>query len=218
MEIIVKGEAEKSFRPDQIEISFDFRYKNNDYDKVLSVGAENVKNYLNFLMTLGFNRDDVKTRSLKVSEDSRYDEKTRKYFKEGYVFSQSAKLKFDYNLEKLSSIMEETSKLDNPPIYRFNFTLKDQKQTKEELLAIAYDDAKSQAKAISKASGLKLKGCAKVSFEPIGSDMYSCTSYDGCYSKMSKMSCEGVASDIQTILVPEDVMVSCDVYCVFIAE
>lgn len=218
MEILVKGYGEKAFKPDQIEMVFDFRVKAKDYDGALNKGVKNVEEYLKLLGTLGFDKNDVKTRNLRVSEDKVYNEMTRTYEKVGFVYSQNASLKFDYDMEKLATVMDKTTKLTTPPSYQIHFNVKENRAAEEEVIGLAYLDASFQAQSIAKAAGKTLKDCVKVSFRPFEEFLTSPTRYGGLETeKMSKASASAVET-IQTIFVPEDVVASKDIYTIWIAE
>lgn len=219
MEIVVKGEAEKTFKPNLIKIDFNFKVKSNTYDLALERGVYSVENYIKLLEKLGFNKENVKTRNLRISEDSVYDENTKKYIKVGYVFNQSLNLEFDYNVEKMSLIMEETSVLENAPTYYINFSIKEDKKAKEELLDLAFEDAKFQANAISKASNKKLIDCVKTSFEPFDNNLVSRTSYGLAKMSRSDESYDRSVQDtIKNIFVPEDIVANMEIYTIWIAE
>lgn len=218
MNIIVQGEGEKNFTPDQIVLDFDFKTSNKEYNQALELGVKNVELYLDLLISMGFKKEDFKTHSFRVSEDKHYDEQVRKYIKDGYMFSQSVQLKFEYDMVKLSTLMEKTAGLENPPTYRINFNVKDDKQATEELLALAYENALFQANAIAKASGKTVTSCLRVSFEPFdSSSCYSRTRYEGA-AMMSKCCSNSTMDTIQNVFVPEDVILSTSIYCEFIAE
>ena len=218
MDIYVNATGKKYYKPNQITLNFDFNCKNNDYETALSFGVENVTNYVLFLEKQGFKKEDIKTLSFRVTESKIYNEVTRKYEKDGYLFQQRANLTFDYNMEKLSKLMEETSKQKNPPVYYINFNLKDDKTADEEILAIAYNEAEFQAQAIAKASGKQLKECVKVSFEPFENVHISPTVYEreGCFAKAAAIG--STSEQIQQTFVPEDILVSKKIYCLFVAQ
>ena len=134
MDIVVMGKGKLNFKPDQIVINFDFNAKEKTYEQVLQQGTAGVEKYLNLLLNLGFKKADFKTRSFRVSENREYDNVKRIYVSKGYVFSQSARIKFDYDMEKLSQLMEKTSAFDDAPAYRIDFAIKDEKSAEEELL------------------------------------------------------------------------------------
>ena len=106
----------------------------------------------------------------------------------------------DYDMEKLSKLMEKTSAFDDAPAYRIDFAIKDEKSAEEELLKLAYKDAEMQAKFIASASGKELKDCVKVSFEPFDEKLTS-ESRLGSNEMMycAKASARAVSESIQTV-------------------
>ena len=219
MDINVNGTGKKYYKPDQITLNFDFNCKNADYEAALSNGVERVTNYLAFLNKLGFKKEEIKTLSFRVTESRFYNELTKKYEKDGFLFQQNVKLKFDYDMEKLSKLMEETSKIQNPPLYYISFNLKDNKTAEQDLIGLAYKEAEFQAQAVANAAGKKLKECAKISFEPFTSALVSPTSFerDMCFKKSEKFGVS-TSEQIQQTFVPEDILVTKTVYCLFIAD
>lgn len=219
MDIVVMGKGKLNFKPDQIVINFDFNAKEKTYEQVLKQGTAGVEKYLNLLLSLGFKKEDFKTRSFRVSENREYDNMKRIYVSKGFVFNQSARIKFDYDMEKLSKLMEKTSACDDAPAYRIDFAIKDEKSAEEELLKLAYKDAEMQAKFIASASGKELKDCVKVSFEPFDEKLTS-ESRLGSNEMMycAKASARAVSESIQTVFVPEDVVVEKEIYCLFVTK
>lgn len=219
MDIVVMGKGKLNFKPDQIVINFDFNAKEKTYEQVLQQGTSGVEKYLNLLLSLGFKKEDFKTRSFRVSENREYDNMKRIYVSKGFVFNQSARIKFDYDMEKLAQLMEKTSAFDDAPTYRIDFAIKDEKSAEEELLKLAYKDAEMQAKFIASASGKELKDCVKVSFEPFDEKLTS-ESRLGSNEMMycAKASARAVSESIQTVFVPEDVVVEKEIYCLFVTK
>lgn len=218
MDIMVQGVGTKSFTPNLIVVSFSFRTLKKDYESALAEGVKNVENYLELLKKLGFDKKDVKTLSFRVAENRVYNESTRKYDQDGFIFTQNAELKFDYDMKRMSKLMEETSKLKNAPSCNLDFSIKDSKQAEEDLIELAYKEAEFQAKAIAKASGKTLKECVKVSFKPFEAEITSRSRYDADYACKAKMCASSAAESIQNIFVPEDVELSHSLYCLFVAE
>lgn len=219
MEIIVQGIGEKNFKPNQVVLNFDFRTNSTNYNSALELGVKNVAEYLELLISMGFAKEDFKTQSFRVSEDRHYDEETRKYVKDGFVFSQCAKLMFDFDMTKLSILMEKTATLKNPPIYRIVFNVKDDKKATEELLGLAYENALFQATAIAKASGTAIVKCNRISFAPFdASDNCSNSMLDGAVMRKASCCSDRTSETIQNTFIPEDVELSTSVFCEFYAE
>lgn len=216
MDIIVEGNGQKDFKPNQVVLSFTFETKDSSYEKALEKGVSNVNEYCKVLYDLGFKNGELKTRSFRVSENRRYDNDKKIYVNEGFIYTQDATLKFDYDMDKLSELMEVTSKSKTAPRYIINFNVKDNKEAQEDILALAYNDAKSQAEAIAKASGNELKECLKISFEPFDTKTYSPTMYEG--EMMRKGSIGSVRENIINTFVPEDITLSATIYCHFITK
>lgn len=214
MEIYVEGKSEKKFKPDLIRFDFMFNVKRKNYDECLNDGSKIVNDYFDFLLSNGFKKESIKTNSFNIHRDKIYNETSRKYDEGDYVYSFSCKLEFDYDLELMSKIMEETAKRREYPIYHIKFCLKDEKQAIDELMTLAYKNAEEQAKVIAVASGKTLKDCLKVGFEPFDDkNVLSKRYYDGVEKTSSRMS-----KSIQEIFVPNDIELSHSLYTIWLAE
>ena len=218
MEIIVQGKAEDFFKPDEALFFFEFNVKGNSYEEVLSQGVNNVDLFIkNILLLNGFKMEDLKTRSFVVREDYIYNEITRKNDFNGYIFNQSATLKFDYDKNRMATLMERISKMSNAPKYQLSFGIKNEKECKRTILSKAYQDAKLQAEAIASAAGKTLKDCVKVDFKPFTTTIVS-ESYldsDMAYAKSARF---GAAPTIINTFTPEDIKLTETLYCLWIAE
>ena len=215
MEINVQGSGVKYIKPDEVKMRITFQYKGQTYEEVLSEGVTHVQDFVNnLLLKEGFAKEDLKTRNFVIREEKRYDEVSRQYYPDGFSFNQDATLKFDYDREKIARMMVEISKLDNPPICQVDFGVKDEKECRKEVLALAYEDALSKASAIALAANKKLKDCVKVDFKPFTSSYVSETSL---YSK--DMAIRGSISEaIVNTFTPEDIAVFENLYCLWITE
>ena len=220
MDVIVQGKGISYYTPDQVVLSLHFSTKEVTYDKALFNGSKNVLEFINdVLLPQEFNKEDMKSSSFTIKKETKFNERTRNYDFVGYSYNQQTTLKFDYDKEILSRFMEAISKLDNPPFYHVDFTIKDLKRCKEENLTKAYKDAEEQAKIIAEAGGKVLKSCAKVDFKPFTTE-YVSRGYnsDNMFLSESLKSKTGAAETINTIFTPEDVSISETLYCLWIAE
>ena len=216
MEIIVKGIGEINVKPNLIKLTFNFNLKEKSYDGAIKNGIKNVESYILLLTKLGFNKEDIKTNSFRLSENKEYNEKTRTYVSNGYLYYQCVNLEFDYDMSKLSEIIDKTSKFNNGPSYTINFTIKNDKKLEEELLDDAYKNAEFQAKAIAKSCGKdKTLNCKKISFQPFDESFYSPTSFDRI--KMADYD-SSIGESLQNVFVPENIQVQKEIYCLFEAE
>jgi len=224
MEIIVQGTGESFYTPNQVILSLNFFVKETNYDEALANGSANVLEFVNTLLSAhGFTKEDMKTNSFLIRKETKYNESTKTYDFVGYSYNQNATLKFDYDKEKLSVIMEEISKMSKPPFYKVDFTVKDIKACKRDNLTKAYKDAEEQAQIIAEASGKTLKHCARTDFKPFTTE-YVSRGYDsdmvyGASKDMAKMiSKTSSAETINAVFTPQDVEISETLYCLWIAE
>ena len=111
MEIKVQGIGEKSFKPDYIKFNFSFNIKRKTYELALSDGTKVVEDYINYLKSKGFKKEDIQTDSFNIHRERVYCENEKKYKEGDFVFSFVCVIGFDYNLDLMSNIMEETSKI-----------------------------------------------------------------------------------------------------------
>lgn len=218
MDIIVEGKASDFFKPDQISLNLNFYIKKDDYNSALNYGSQNVEKFIvDVLNPLDFKKDDLKTRSFSITEVTKYDQEKRQHLKDGFAYSQSATLKFDYDIVRLSKFMELVSNLETPPLYRINFELKNEEKAKSLVIAKAYNKAEEKAKMIALAAGKKLKNCVKVDFKPFDEKVIS-NSGIGTMFETEKCISKSVSDTIQNTFTPEDVEVQEKLYCLWIAE
>lgn len=214
MEILVKGEMLKTFKPDQIEINYTFNYKGQSYEKIIELGTKAIENYVNLLERLNIKRQDFKTTFFRVEEDKVYNENLKTYELKGYKYVYGAKLTLKYDMKKLEEIILNTAKFGDFVSYRLNFALKDRNAADSELLAGAYKNAKIQADSIAKVAGLQISKCLKTSFQPLERDFYSRNAYESSRASVQFAK----SADFQNIFIPEDIEVEREIYCVFLAE
>lgn len=218
MEIIVQGSGVEYFTPDEITISINFNITRNTYGEALDDGLNSVRNFINnVLLPNNFSMVDMKTRSFVIREAQKYNELTRSYVNDGFVFTQNASIKFDYDKERLAKIMEQLPKTEDAPKCYINFNVKDEKECRRKILAKAYKDAELQAQAIAEASLKTLKYCAKVDFKPFTTSYVSETRFEGDVMFRSAAK-EGAASNIMNTFTPEDIELTETLYCLWIAE
>lgn len=215
MDIIITGNSKREYMPDETEIKFTFNQKSKSYEEVLDAGTKSVEEYLNFLLGLGYKKEDFRTENMRVSEDKEYNGTTKKYETIGFVFSQTINLRFDYDIKKLANLMEMTSKLDNAPLYTVSFDVKNKDKIKYELYTDAVTDAKNQAEILARASGMKLVCPVSVSTDlnMINYECYSETRFDG--ARLCKTS---ASNSIQNTFTPENVVVESSLKVIWRAE
>lgn len=218
MDIIVQGRGVENVAPNEVILNINFFVKGSTYEEVLKGGVASVQRFVDdILIPNNLEKENMKTRNFVIREETKYNEITRNYDKNGFSYNQMAILKFDFNKEFLAKIMVSLSKLSNPPLCRVEFGVKDEKECKKKVLAKAYEDAKTQAEAIAIAAGKELKCCAKVDFKPFTTEYLSNTRFDEKMAYAERAG-TGSAQTIVNIFTPEDIEISETLYCLWIAE
>lgn len=213
MEINVIGQGEKVYKPDQIvfDVNISNVYKN--YEEALVKGEESVLEFLNEMKAFGFEFQDFKTVDYRIKDETEY--KNNVYKKIGTRYTRSLMLKFDYDMKKMSKMIEVASKLKNAPKIIVRYGLKDTKTAEIQLFTDAYKNAKKQADIIADAAGLKVVRCAKTSMEKENNNYYSRTNFASC-EMMHK--CSSTSEIMEQTYTPQDIIVEQEIFCVFIAE
>ena len=103
MEITVSGFAQQKVDPDQIELNFTFKNLQPLKDNALKNGTKTVQLFLNELTKLGFKKEDLITKSVVLREEFDYSNGKRTLV--GFSYNQFSTLKFDLNLELLSTLV-----------------------------------------------------------------------------------------------------------------
>lgn len=226
MDIMVEGTGKRFYRPDEVEIDLNFYTKAGSYESALEDGTKDVQIFIEkILEQMQFSKEDLKTRSFRVYEEKRYDYEKKIEIKYGFAYTQSATLKFDYDINVVAEFMEKVSKLKNPPKYTIGFSVKNLQQSKNEALADAYNMAKEKAEAIAKTAGKTLKECIKTDFRAFEERVHSRSSLDGIFEEETanfgmrfqakKMSAQDTITNIFT---PEDIEISETLYCLWITD
>ena len=219
MDIVVEGRANRFFKPDRVSVSINFYTLTDTYEQALDKGTKAVETFVEGVFEkLNFNKEDLKTRSFNVREETEYNVSTKKYDFKGFSYSQAAKFSFDYDMNRVSQFMEEVSKLENPPRYQISFDIKNMQQAKSLVMADAYAKAEEKAKMIALAAGKRLKDCIKVDFRAFEERVTSNSKMGETMYKQARLSEESVSERIQNTFTPEDVEVTETLYCLWITE
>lgn len=74
MDIMVEGRGLRYYRPEEVEISLNFYTKTNSYETALENGTRDVQIFISEILgKMNFEKDNLKTRSFRVYEETRYD-------------------------------------------------------------------------------------------------------------------------------------------------
>lgn len=211
MKINIVGTAQKTYQPQIICLNVTFAQFGKDYEQAFAEGKKALNEFLLFMQNLNFDIDTFKTISFGISEN--FDYKKESLVKNGFNYRRVLKIEFDYNIERLKKILSGISKLNNKPVVNVKFDLKDINQKKQEVLLQAFEDAKNQALMLSKTANTVLKVCTSIT-DTDYSDDYSVNSEITVHDNHQALT----FSDEEIDFIPDDIVVSKTVKCIFEAK
>ena len=217
MEIEVLGYAEKGFKVDQMELDISISNIYANYEEALSRGEEVVLDFLTLMKQFGFSFEDFKTSVHKIQDELRY--KGNDYKKIGVRYTRNLTLEFDYDILKMSKIIEMVSKLRYAPTIKVKYGLKDTMVAEKEVFAEAYQNAKWQAELIAASSGYKDIKCKSADVNECKRNYYSGS--NGGLELLCRRRDDSTSSSSENMsktFYPEDIVLKQSIKCVFIAE
>ena len=157
--IRVTGKGILQIKPDTIRLLFSASEQEKTYDEAVKKSAAWTKKLEKLFLQLGFEKDDLKTTSMNI--EGRYDwDKSllqkRKRILVGYEYDLHMMIKFPADNERLGKIIYFLSHSKLKPSFQIEYTVDDQEKAKEDLLALAVEDAKRKAEILTSASGQEL--------------------------------------------------------------
>ena len=229
MDINVRGTATARFTPELVVVTLTFTAKESKYEKVVERGTEAVNAFVSQVLSeLADSKDSMKTHSYRIQETYQYQPGKKSSF-DGYSFTQSARIEFNYDVKKMALFVELVSKLKNPPAYLISFEVKDEDAYKNQVLSEAAKKAKATAKAIADAVGISLVKCVKADYKPFDEFLTSNSrirsgDFGGIGNTgqlpvmIDSKAAMSVSENIQNTFTPEDIIISETIYCLWLAE
>lgn len=179
--ISVKGIGKVSTKPDFVVLSMKLEAKDKEYDKAMDMAAEQLAQMNDSLVSIGFEKDAVKTTNFHVDTDyDSFKNKQGNYQRvfSGFVCSHQLKLSFDFDMKRLSQALAAIAKCLAHPEMSISFTVKDATEVNEALLREATSNAKRKAELLCEASGVKLGQLLTIDYNWGELNIYSDTKYD----------------------------------------
>lgn len=173
MRIHAKGRASRDFTPDQVIARVNFTMLKPSYQQALEEGSQMLANYIAAISErTDFNAEDFKTSSYNIREHFHYAQNDSKDLSQigrpdrrvsdGFEFTQSATLTFDYDRERLAKLLLCTASAPDAPRFHIDFCLKDIHACRRELLPDAFNIARAKAEKIAQTAGLSTVTCEEV--------------------------------------------------------
>lgn len=217
MEIDVTGYGEKKFAPDTVCMTLTFQSREKTYEKAFEKGSEAVSEFIEKVMyQMGMEKEELISSYLNVSLQKVYNEETRRYEDDGYLYEQSADLEFALDMKKVAEIIDLMKGLKLPPEYNVQFSLKNERAAQNEVISIAMQDALLKAGIIAESAGLSLGKCRRADLNHTGNRMRSNSVFDVTAEEAVMGSMRmNKAVMMDEIYTPREVTVSQTVYCIY---
>lgn len=204
--ITVKGIGKATAKPDYVEISMELESKHKNYDKAMSIAADNIQRLTETLCGIGFEKESLKTTNFDVDTDYNHVKDSNGDYKSvfvGYEVTHNLKLAFDFNMDRLSEVLSAISKCSSNPKFSIDFTVKDATAINEEMLRCAAANARRKAEILCEASGVKMGALIAIDYNWAELNFHSKTQFM-CREETRDLGIIGSAIDIE----PDDINVS----------
>lgn len=165
--ITIKGQGKIQRRPDTIVVQMEITSMDMKYDEAMNQMDRKTSLIQDSLIQIGFRKEDIKTSFFDCKAKYGYENQKRIFH--GYHIRESMSLCFDLDMKMLSKVMDAMKESGVKPEISISFTLKDKEAISDEVLRLAYFDAKRKAEVILKASTDRLGKLNHVEyhFEPL---------------------------------------------------
>lgn len=164
--ISVKGYGKLKISPDLTIVEFRIEIENKNYEKAYEEYKDLLKRLNDIIKSLGFKKEDLKTKHWDVSPITHVKEglvgRTKKITT--YEISHSLKLEFDKSSGTLSILLSEISKTEFLLDIDIKYGIKDTESVKNQLLKKATIDAKNKAKIMVESIGEELGKLKKINY------------------------------------------------------
>lgn len=175
-EITIKGIGNLTAKPDFVIINVGLEKINQDYAAGYKLFATDMKILQKTVESVGFSKDELKASSIRSAQNQEYVK--GRYVSNGYEFSASLSLSFDFDPERLGKVLEKLSKTEVKPNINIQFTVKDKEGVKNQLLAAAAQDARTKAEILCTALDTKLGKLLKINYNWDEIEIYSNMRYE----------------------------------------
>lgn len=156
----VKGFGEVAVQPEKICVYLSLISTDKNFKTALSEVEAQKHLLFESLIKAGLKEESATVSHYDVRQEYEYPQNVKKF--KGYRVSEGVEVKFDFNTQKLSELIDQISLRFTPSISVY-FTA-DRKNYEATLLEKAVADAENKAKILARASKTKLKGIRHIFF------------------------------------------------------
>lgn len=155
----ITGKGKISVKPDRIRLNMTMEESYKEYEVTLSQSSDTTKILKELFVSLGFKKDDLKTRNFDI--DTKYESykaKDQSWKKRliGYTYTHHMLIEFDADNKKLGEILYALAHSVITPEISIEYTVSDPEKHKDELLKNAIEDSKHKAEVLANAANVKL--------------------------------------------------------------
>ncbi len=199
--ISVKGKGKASIPPDTIEINMILTTLKPTYEEAMNAASRDLDELRLCLRSAGFDKKDIKTTNFRV--DTKYENISdangnyRRVFV-GYEVTNNLRIEFEQNAMMLTRVLNALAGCKSTPEFSIRYKVKDDTEVKDLLLERAVEDARSKAKVMAEAAGVRLGKVLSIDYS--GSDIQL---YRDIYSINKNLISTGGAPNID--LQPDDI-------------
>ncbi|WP_346877433.1 SIMPL domain-containing protein [Clostridium sp. UBA5712] len=199
--ISVKGKGKASIPPDTIEINMILTTLKPTYEEAMNAASRDLDELRLCLRSAGFDKKEIKTTNFRV--DTKYENISdangnyRRVFV-GYEVTNNLRIEFEQNAMMLTRVLNALAGCKSTPEFSIRYKVKDDTEVKDLLLERAVEDARSKAKVMAEAAGVRLGKVLSIDYS--GSDIQL---YRDIYSINKNLISTGGAPNID--LQPDDI-------------
>lgn len=212
--IRITGTGNIKVKPDMTRVTMTISDIDKQYEKALTVSAQNSESLRKIESELGFSASDLKTVSFDVKvENTSYRDRNDNWRERfvGYRVNHCLKIEFESDNTVLGKLLGAVAGCNAKPQINISFFVKDTEGAKNMLLGNAIRDAKQKASVLAEASGVVLKEIQSIDYS-WGELRFESR------PEMIGMEPEGVLEDLRMDIEPDDIDATDNVTVVWAIE
>ena len=212
--IRITGTGNIKVKPDMTRVTMTISDIDKQYEKALTVSAQNSESLRKIVSELGFSASDLKTVSFDVKvENTSYRDRNDNWRERfaGYRVNHCLKIEFESDNTVLGKLLGAVAGCNAKPQINISFFVKDTEGAKNMLLGNAIRDAKQKASVLAEASGVVLKEIQSIDYS-WGEFRFESR------PEMIGMEPEGVLEDLRMDIEPDDIDATDNVTVVWAIE
>lgn len=163
----ITGKGKISVKPDRIRLNMIMEESYKEYEVTLSQSSDTTKILKKLFVSLGFKKDDLKTKSFDI--DTKYESykaKDQSWKKRlvGYTYTHRMLIEFDADNKKLGEILYALAHSVITPEISIEYTVSDPEKHKDQLLKNAIEDSKHKAEVLANAANVELGDIVSIDY------------------------------------------------------